>query len=256
MPLSRRTFLLLATASLSFSITRPLAAAGSGIAERLAPFLGVWEVERRQPEQSEDDGKRRRPSRFRPPPGEDVEPNDIIPDMSHGDRHVLRIMTDEGRAAFEALAESGVPAGDCRPPVLPRIARLPGLQDWRLKDGTLEIRHAYDDTRRVVHLGRREAPSGTPFSQAGYACGWFDGDIFVIQTTHLAATPSGLSRHAPASDARVVEERYRLGRNGGILKGEFTITDAKYLIKPIYLHSHLNRAPAGTAVKPALCGDQ
>jgi hypothetical protein len=253
MPLSRRTFLLLTTASLSLSVMRSLAAAGMDTAQRLAPFRGVWEVERRPQEQSDEDEKRRRPSRFRSPPGKEAEPNDIIPDMSHGDRHVFGIMTEEGRAAFQAVGDDGLLAGNCRTPVMPRIARLPGLQSWRLTDGVLEIHHAYQDTRRTIHLDQRDAPRGTPSSRAGYASGWFEGDIFVIRTTHLAATPGGLSRHAPASDARIVEERYRLGANGDTLKGEFAIIDRKYLTKPIYLHAHLNRAPPGTPVEPVPC---
>jgi len=256
MPLSRRAFLLLSTASLSsFIILRPLAAAGAGAAERLAPFLGIWTVEKRSRQPSDEDERRRRPSRFHAPPDEDMEPDDIIPGMSHGDRHVLRIMTDEGRAAFEALGAGDLPGDDdCRAPGLPRLIRLPGAQEWRMMDGTLEIHHADYDTRRVVHLDRREPPAGTPLTEAGYANGWFEGDLFIIRTTHLAAAPGGLARHAPASDARVVEERYRLGGSGRVLKGEFAVTDRKFLTKPIYLHARLDRAPAGAVLEPLPCG--
>lgn len=51
-------------------------------------------------------------------------------------------------------------------------------------------------------------PTGMEKTEAGYATGSLDNDRLVIETTTLAAVIGGLSRNAPASNARTVTEQY------------------------------------------------
>ena len=229
--------------------------------DRLSPFLGVWDVERRRPRgsggpgQANGRGNGEGPPPFGRPdrPVDDERADDPVPGMDRGDRHVLAIMTEAGKKAFAALDPKDLPANNCISPGLPHIVGVPEPQEWMIRDGNLVIHHSYYDTWRTIHLDAREAPAGTPHTHEGYATGRFDGDVFVIRTTHLAATGGGLARNAPASDARVVEERYRLAADGNSLVANLTITDSKYLTQPTHPRAHLTRAPQGTTVESFPC---
>ncbi len=146
--------------------------------------------------------------------------------LTPSDYMVRRIMTDAGRAAFDAFDPSEHPANNCSSPGLPSIAMTPYLQEWRAGPDRVEITHEYFSTRRTVHLGDAVREDAHP-SAVGVATGRFEGDTLVIRT--VGATPAfgGISRNAPSSDARVVTERYRVLVDGDAMEGRITIEDAK-----------------------------
>lgn len=268
----RRLFsLMAATAILVPALPYAAPAAQDDTETKLKAFLGVWDTSRRRPRRGPGgpggfgggpgDGRGGGFGRERgaPPPGrpdeadQAAQADDPVPGMDRGDRHVLSLMTEAGRKAFYAMKPEDLPANNCISPGLPHVVGVPQPQAWMLKDGNLVIHHGYYDTWRTIHLGRKDAPEGTPMSQGGYAVGWFDGDTFVIRTTHLKATAGGLARNAPASDARVVEERYRLADDGKALTGRMTISDSKYLTHPLHIPIYKTKAPEGTKVESFPC---
>lgn len=164
--------------------------------------------------------------------------------LTPSDYMVRRIMTDAGRAAFDAFDPSEHPANNCRSPGLPSIAMTPYLQEWRAGPDRVEITHEYFSTGRTVHLGDA-APEDAEPSEVGIAAGRFEGDAFVIRTVGATSAFGGISRNAPSSDARVVTERYRVLADGDSMEGRITIEDAKFLTRPLELSVRLRRAEPG-----------
>lgn len=164
--------------------------------------------------------------------------------LTPSDHMVRRIMTDAGRAAFDAFDPSEHPANNCRSPGLPSIAMTPYLQEWRAGPDRLEITHEYFSTRRAVHLGDAP-PRNLEQSELGVATGRREGDVLVIRTVDAAPAFGGISRNAPSSDARVVTERYRVLGGGDSMEGRITIEDAKFLTRPLELSVRLRRAEPG-----------
>ena len=164
--------------------------------------------------------------------------------LTPSDHMVRRIMTDAGRAAFDAFDPAEHPANNCRSPGLPSIAMTPYLQEWRARPDRIEITHEYFSTRRAVHLGD-PAPEAPGPSELGVATGRFEDDTLVIRTAGATPAFGGISRNAPSSDARVVTERYRVLADGDSMAGRITIEDAKFLTRPLELSVHLRRAEPG-----------
>jgi hypothetical protein len=225
-----------------------------------ADFTGVWLVDRdhRPPGGRQPEGRRAPPPPFARgqglgPQGPGDASNDKIPGLDRGDRHVRSLMTAEGKAAFDAMDPLDLPANNCKSPGLPSIAMTPNLQDWEQSGETLTIHHDYYDTWRKIHLDRRSHPTSAAHTPEGDAVSWMDGDTLVIETTNLSATPGGLARNAPSSDARTVVERYRLSPDKDTLYGEMTLTDVKYLTQPLTLHVTLHRQPEGTTIETFPC---
>lgn len=164
--------------------------------------------------------------------------------LTPSDHMVRRIMTDAGRAAFDAFDPSEHPANNCRSPGLPSIAMTPYLQEWRAGLDRIEITHEYFSTRRTVHLGDA-TPEDAEHSPVGIATGRFEDDTLVIRTVGAAPAFGGISRNAPSSDARVVTERYRVLADRNSMEGRLTIKDAKFLTRPLDLFVRLRRAEPG-----------
>ncbi len=225
-------------------------------------FSGVWLVDaRRGPAgrrgpggPGRPDDRRGPPDRFGPPGGDDASiPGLDIPGLDRGDRHTYSIMTEEGRKAFASMKPEDLPANNCQSPGLPSIVMTPNLQIWSVTGDTLTIHHEYYDTVRAIHLDRRTHPDDAVHTPSGDAVSWIDGDTLVIETTDLTAMPGGLGRNAPGSDARTVVERYRLSPDKQMLNGDLTISDPKYLTRPIMIRARMTRQPAGTEIPSIPC---
>ena len=217
-----------------------LAAAGAELPVAATQFEGVWQVARSRP----------RPPRAaagRDPGGRTLGVQADEKGLTTGDYRVRRMMTDAGRAAFDEFDPHDLPANNCESPGLPSIAMTPNLQDWRFDGDTLRITHEYYSTKRAIHLDAG-APEDLEHTAAGFAAGRFEGDTLVIETSGLAATLGGLSRNAPASDARVVTERYRVLPDGDSIEGQIVIEDEKFLTRTIQLPVRLRRAEPGTEI--------
>lgn len=253
----------LSTASLGRAEARDAAAAPESA--DASAFDGVWEVARgprgprgRPPEGGPPKGfDGRRPPRLGgpggPPPefgdGGPFAPREGEPEgLDMGDRMVRAQMTPAGQAAFDAMDPHEHPANNCVSPGLPAIAGAPGMQEWRITDGALTIRHEYYSTTRAIPIGGSHDATAAP-THEGDDVAWFDGDTLVIETTNYTASLGGLARNAPGSDARTVTERYRLSDDGRSLVGEMTLDDPRYLTHPLTRPLRLARAEEGATVE-------
>lgn len=245
-------FLVLGAAALILAIAaapRP-AAAGQTARSGLSAFAGLWS--------SAPGGRARRPDgapapgqgqgeRRGPPPGVEAAqaPAEIahITGLDRADLRTFSMMTEAGRAAFAAMDPADLPVNNCLSAGLPHIAGAPGLQEWIVEGGVLTIRHEFSSAVRTIDLTRARHADGAPTPQ-GDAIAWMDGDTLVIETANLAATPGGLARNAPASDSRVVTERYAPGPGGGLI-GEMTISDPAFLTRDVTMPIRLAAAEPG-----------
>jgi hypothetical protein len=250
---SPRSLAILAAAAALVAAAPPALGAGS-------PFDGVWQVVPRGPPGGPPGGGGPGGPRPQgPPPGATQGaqrggprlPEKLAAMLDNGDRHVFGQMTPAGQAMFATFDPKLLPANNCRTPGLPSIAMTPDLQEWRVAGGKLTIHHENFDTRREIALDGAARPPGPP-SVLGFASGKIEGGAVSFETTGLAAAWSGLGRNAPASDARVVREIYRLD-GPDTLSGHIEIEDAKFLTTPIRLAVTLRRAPAGTKIESFPC---
>jgi hypothetical protein len=173
-------------------------------------------------------------------PGLDIE------GLDRGDRQVWRMMTPAGRAAFAAMNPRDLPANNCLSNGLPSLVGIPDVQAWSVEGAVLTIRYANFNTVRQIYLDGR-APEGPP-TLLGHSTGRWEGDTFVVTTTHLIATPGGLARNAPGSASRSYVERYRLAGGGEGITGDITIHDPDYLTRDSTRPIGFSRAPEGVEV--------
>ncbi len=217
-----------------------LAAGGAERPVAATRFVGIWEVVPTRP--PFPGAAVRRDSERRPLGFEADEMG-----LTAIDYLIRRVMTDAGRAAFDEFDPADLPANNRKSPGLPSIAMTPYLQEWRFDAGLLRITHEVFSTKRTIHFDA-EAPEGLEPTPSGFASGRFEGDTLVIETTRLSATLGGLSGNAPASDARVVTERYRVLPDGNAIEGAITVEDEKFLTRPLQMSVRLRRAEPGAEI--------
>jgi hypothetical protein len=147
------------------------------------------------------------------------------------------VMKDTGAAEFprgeygglvltpeaQQVAEDWDPLDDftlslaCSPPSIAYSMQGPFPIEIVQTDTLIVIRMEYFDVVRLVYMdGREHPPEGAPHSKAGHSIGWWDGDLLVVDTTHLEAstlTNNGLYH----SDRMHVIERFKLADDGRTL---------------------------------------
>lgn len=105
----------------------------------------------------------------------------------------------------------------CSPPSIAYSMQGPFPFEIYQSDEFIVIRMEYFDVNRVIFLdGRGHPPEDAPHSKAGHSIGHWEGDVLVVDTTHLersTLTNNGLFH----SDQLHVVERFRLSEDGQTL---------------------------------------
>src|SRR5690606_29567198 len=93
--------------------------------------------------------------------------------------------TEAGRRLFEAATHFDDPSLRCLSPGLPRIFGSP--YDMEIIDAGSHyvIVHEEHNMPRRVYMDGREPPEDWPASSLGFSVGRWEGDVLVIETTHL-----------------------------------------------------------------------
>jgi hypothetical protein len=131
-----------------------------------------------------------------------------------------------------------LPEEQCRVHVSPYILRGPlNLRIWQEKHPTTQDLQAikmysstYEQTRTIWMDGRAHPGLNAPHTWMGFSTGRWDGDMLVIETTHIK---HGWIRRngVPQSDrARMTEY---IVRNGEIMSHVFVLVDPIYLAEPL-----------------------
>ena len=148
------------------------------------------------------------------------------------------VLTEQGRLAFDNYdPDYGDPRqwDDCEPEGIPAILLTLGVAtvDFVQMDGTVEMRYERDDAVRVIHMDGAEPPPDQPHTVLGYSRGRWDGDVFVIETSHLAAGVVIAQTSYPMSENAFVVERYWRAPGVNDLQMEVTVEDPANYVQPV-----------------------
>ena len=91
----------------------------------------------------------------------------------------------------------------------------------------------YFDDERIVYMDGREHPETTERTHAGHSIGWWEDDVLVVDTRHLADHRSPYQTGVPSGAQKHVVERYRLTEDGTRIVVEFMLEDPEYLVEPM-----------------------
>jgi len=209
-----------------------LLVAGPGTARAQADLAGVW-----QPRYHED-----QPERI---PGPEL--RDYLGLPVNDAARQFADSWDPGRIALQEE--------QCRVHVSPYIYRGPtNLRIWEEKDpktqDLLAIKHyhsTFEQTRTIWMDGRPHPGPNAAHTWMGFSTGRFDGDMLIVETTHLKfgwVRRNGL----PMSDRATVTEYFV--RFGDILQHTTVLVDPVYLTEPLVKSQEFARStrelPAGT----------
>ena len=148
------------------------------------------------------------------------------------------VLTEQGRLAYDNYdPDYGDPRqwDDCEPEGVPAILLTLGVAtvDFVQMDGTVEMRYERDDAVRVIHMEGAEPPPDQSHTVLGYSRGRWDGDVFVIETSHLAAGVVIAQTSYPMSEDAFVVERYWRAPGENDLQMEVTVEDPANYAQPV-----------------------
>jgi hypothetical protein len=137
-------------------------------------------------------------------------------------------LTEEGRRLFEATEPWQDYALRCVAPGLPRIFGAPYNMDI-VDAGTHYLMVLVEhNTPRRIWMDGRTATAQTPPTPMGFSVGRWEGDVLIVETTHL--TPAWLdgSGLPMSGDGTRIVERYEVGDDGLTMERTMTIHDRYY----------------------------
>ena len=211
-------------------------AAGALPAYAQADFDGVW-----QPRYHED-----QPERI---PGPEL-------------RDYLGLPINDAARQFADSWDPGritLPEEQCRVHVSPYIYRGPtNLRIWEEKhpktQDLLAIKHytsTYEQTRTIWMDGRPHPGPNAPHTWMGFSTGRYDGDMLIVETTHLKQ--GWIRRNGlPMSDRATMTEYFV--RNGDVMTQIIVLIDPVYLTEPLVKSQEFVRSAARAAGAARGCG--
>ena len=148
-------------------------------------------------------------------------------------------LTERGRDAYDNYdPDYGDPRqwDDCEPEGIPAILLTPGVATvdlLRVDGSTFEMRYERDDAVRVIHMDGPGPPPDLAHTALGYSRGRWEGDVFVIETTHLTGGVIIAQTSYPMSRDARVEERYRREPGENDLRMAVTVEDPVNYRQPV-----------------------
>ncbi len=135
--------------------------------------------------------------------------------------------TAEGRALYESTENWQDPAKSCQDSGLPRAFGTPTNMEI-LDAGDHYLLTQSERVRRIWMDGRTEPPLGSQLSPMGFSVGRWEGELLIIETTHLQPgwlDGTGLPMSGP--DTRIVET-YTISEDRVSMERRMTIHDPYY----------------------------
>lgn len=147
-------------------------------------------------------------------------------------------LTEQGQGAYDNYdPDYGDPRqwDDCEPEGIPAILLTPGVAtvDLLQGNGAVEMHYERDDAVRVIHMGGAAPAPNLTHTALGYSTGRWDGDVFVIETTHLIGGVIIAQTSYPMSEDARVEERYWREPGENNLRMEVTVEDPVNYRQPV-----------------------
>ena len=141
------------------------------------------------------------------------------------------------------------PAAECVAWTSPFIVLATVIYPTRieLKGKTVVFHSEFYDTKRVVHMDRREHPAAARPTPQGDSIGWWEGRTLVVDTRLFTPTRSQFRdpfAGLPSGKDKHVVERYTLGEDGTTLSVDVRMEDPEYLAEPYSASVIWRYAPA------------
>lgn len=136
--------------------------------------------------------------------------------------------TAAGRALYEATEPWHDPSLRCVAPGLPRIFGAPYHADVVDAGDHYLMIYIEHNTPRRIWMDGRTAPSDTPPTPMGFSVGHWEGNVLVVETTHLSASWLDGSGLPMSGEGTRIVERYVPGDGGLTLDRTMTIYDPYY----------------------------
>jgi hypothetical protein len=136
--------------------------------------------------------------------------------------------TAEGRAIYEATEHHDDYALRCIAPGLPRIFGSPYNMEIIDAGTHYVVIHVDHNTPRRIYMDGREAPEGLPATSLGFSVGHWEGDVLVIETTHLLPGWLDGSGLPMAGEGTRIVERWEFDEKHLAMDRTMTIYDPYY----------------------------
>lgn len=172
----------------------------------------------------------------------------LLDDPANDDRSYGELTGEANREANQALVEpiltdAAVAAGrisgaqdpgflNCEPWGFAKQIFGPHQNEITINDDHIVMHYAEWDAYRTIYTDGREAPVAHEPSLLGFSTGRFEGDILVVNTTHVIA---GILQNRHHSDQLTAEERYTVSDDGQILTLYVSFQDPWALKSPLTL---------------------
>ena len=134
------------------------------------------------------------------------------------------------------------PTAACVPPGMPRMMASPYAQELIVKDKQVTVIKEYQSLVRRIYTDGRKTPEDADPTYSGYSVGHWEGDVLVVQTTHMRGDTVFDRTAAPHSDQIRVDERMRL-KSPDIWEDVLTVTDPVAFTKPWVVTRTYTRQP-------------
>lgn len=136
--------------------------------------------------------------------------------------------TAEGRRLFEATEAWHDYALRCVAPGLPRVFGAPYNVDVVDAGSHYLMVYIEHNTPRRIWMDGREAPPDTPETPMGFSVGRWEGDVLIVETTHLSPSWLDGSGLPMSGDGTRIVERYEWSADRLTIDRTMTIYDPYY----------------------------
>lgn len=154
---------------------------------------------------------------------------------------------ERARAAFDPIADD--PAIYCDPASPVRFwINVNEPFEIRLEAERVVIDHSFMDSRRTVHLNRRQPPANLSRSAMGHSTGHFEGKALIVETEHFSAGTLEPRYGVLHTENLELSERLEVNAATGELEITWVIDDPEYFIEPVtqkelFVRSRRDTAP-------------
>lgn len=119
--------------------------------------------------------------------------------------------TEQGRRASEAFEPADDPANteDCILETMPPIVFSGNPMEITDEGGRIVIHYERFNTVRTINMSGNSPPAGQARSELGYSIGRWEGDVLIIETTHLLGGAVRNGDLPLSREARITERYWR-----------------------------------------------
>ena len=137
------------------------------------------------------------------------------------------------------------PTRVCMPFGMPRVMSAVAAYPMEIVQTDAQVTLLFDshDEIRRVFVGKGKPEADRIVSWLGHSAGRWDGDVLVVETTHMHEATLASASGVPHSPGLRVTERLQLIDGGRTLRNDMTLTDPASFAQPVTRRLIYMRAP-------------